>query len=168
MSVSVILSALSKSNVPERCYSFVVTQSMHETADFTSNVFRKLNNGFGMKQPSVRPTLSIGESSIVVKSEGLRGYATYNNLTDSVNDLLYWLKYNKIDWTKINSFEDYAKFLKSKGYYGDPLSVYLNGMKNALKRLGQNGLVVNSTAVVFLPLLVVCSGFYLLYRLFYV
>ena len=58
-----------------------LAQSMLETGNFTSDIFKANNNLFGMKHPSVRPTVSKGPN---------RGHANYKNWQDSVKDYKLW------------------------------------------------------------------------------
>jgi len=102
---------------------FVFAQAYHETGGFTSNIFKMNNNMFGMKYPTKRPTTAIGQ---------LNGYALYNNTTDSIRDLLLWFhQFGTIP--NFQTVEEYATYLKEKGYYEDSLQNYIAGMNNALK-----------------------------------
>jgi uncharacterized FlgJ-related protein len=58
-----------------------VAQSLLETGHFTSPVFKKNNNLFGMKHPSKRDTVSKGTKN---------GHAYYDSWQDSVKDYRLW------------------------------------------------------------------------------
>lgn len=80
----------------------VFAQAKLESGNFTSNVFVCDNNLFGMKQPKLRNTLSLGESE--------HGYASYMNWKMSVEDYRLWqttLLRNK----KINTQDEYLNYI---------------------------------------------------------
>lgn len=58
-----------------------IAQSILETGNFTSNLFKKNNNLFGMKHPRQRSTTSKGE---------VNGHAFYSSWEDSVLDYKLW------------------------------------------------------------------------------
>jgi len=96
-----------------------IAQSMHETGNFKSDLFRKYNNGFGMKQPHKRETTSIGASPT--------GYAMYDSVESSLADLALWLKeFNSPD--QFSSVSQYVSFIKSKGYFEDTLTNYMGAV----------------------------------------
>jgi len=108
----------------------IAAQATHESGNFKSNVFLTDNNAFGMKMPSRRSKKYIARpSKIVMRSEGATPYAHYNSVEDGIKDLiLSWHAYNKTDWNKIKTPEDYAIYLKSKNYYGDSVANYLRNL----------------------------------------
>lgn len=67
-----------------------MAQAKLETGNFTSNIWKENHNAFGMHQPKVRQTLSIGEN---------RHCAKYYNWLDSVKDYRmfqdYWISKGK-------------------------------------------------------------------------
>lgn len=63
---------------PEVVYS----QALIESGNFSSEVFVCTNNLFGMKQPKVRDTYSLGKSNL--------GYASYFSWKSSVDDYKLW------------------------------------------------------------------------------
>lgn len=115
----------------------VVSQAIHESGNFSSNVFKTANNAFGMKYPSRRPRKYIkGKSNIVMRSEGATPYAEYTSPEQSVKDLILgWHAYNKTKWENITSPAQYANYLKSKGYYGDDVSNYVRSTEKIIKGL---------------------------------
>lgn len=133
----------------------IVAQAQHESADFTSHVFNTDNNLFGMKVPSVRSKKYIaGPSKIIRASEGATPYAHYDSVSNSVKDLiLSWHAYNKTDWTKIHTAEQYAAYLKSKGYYGDSEENYYTALVRKLKALPESFKLTAS----ILPLFIVAA-----------
>ena len=115
----------------------IVAQAQHESGNFTSPLFQSDNNLFGMKMPSKRDkTFIAGPSARIRKSEGSTPYASYKNVSDSTKDLiLSWHKAINTDWSKIQTPEQYAAYLKSKGYYGDTLANYTNALKSNFAKL---------------------------------
>ena len=65
-----------------------LAQASIESANFTSNIFKSLNNMFGMMQPAGRAaaglTRSVGPSA--------NGFATFASPFDAIWDYLMWLK----------------------------------------------------------------------------
>jgi uncharacterized FlgJ-related protein len=59
----------------------VLAQSMVETGNFTSKIFKTNHNLFGMKVATIRPTTNLGEQS---------GHAYYSNWKNSVIDYALW------------------------------------------------------------------------------
>jgi uncharacterized FlgJ-related protein len=86
---------------------FLTAIAMHETGNFTSDVFRNNNNLFGMRHPEHRPTKSTGD---------LNGYATYKSLQDSVRDFKEWIMYNGLP-SNYENVSDLVSDMKDKEYY---------------------------------------------------
>lgn len=132
-----IVNVATQEGVPAEKAPLIAMQARHETGNYTSNVFRKTNNLFGMKMPSVRPrTFILRPSSIVMRSEGATPYAEYSSAENSVRDLVAWHKFNRTDWSKISGIESYSEYLKKRGYYGSTIDIYIRGLKNAAKKMG--------------------------------
>jgi len=118
-------------NYPEEMQEFITAQAMHETGIFESDLFKKYNNAFGMKQPTQRKTTSAGISPT--------GYATYKTVADSIKDLDLYFQAKQYPQTFDNA-ESYVDFLKSKGYFEAPLNSYKKAVLrhlNALKPFAQ-------------------------------
>jgi len=81
----------------------VLAQSILETGNFNSYIFKKNNNLFGMKLPNRRETTAIGTH---------KGYANYNSWGDSVKD--YSLYQEAILNGKELSEEQYLNFIGRK------------------------------------------------------
>lgn len=90
----------------------ITAQSGHETAGWTSNVYKTLNNCFGF-----------GYS-------GGGAYYGYNSIEDSVSDVVNWLSNNVPDFQNITDPDSYATALKNAGYYTDTESNYASGIEN--------------------------------------
>lgn len=115
----------------------IVAQARHETGNYTSNIFKLNNNLFGMKYVK-QPLATKGSAS--PKSEG-DFYARYSSVGDSVKDLIdrnYALSRGGVSPDQLKSASDsldFATKLKARGYYGDTISNYANGLKSALLRI---------------------------------
>jgi hypothetical protein len=102
---------------------FITAQAAHESNNFTSEVFLKNNNPFGMRVPEVRITTA--------KTENL-GYAVYDNLQDAAKDYWYYYLYNKFPfvWNDVTTF---VEALKAHSYFEGPLNQYIIGVKHFYK-----------------------------------
>jgi len=97
-----------------------VAVSAHETGRWTSNLFRNANNLFGMKQPLKRYSLSTGPTS--------SGFATFSSQSDSVLDLVAYME--EFNYPKsFDTLFDQITFMKSKGYFQEPLDQYYYSVK---------------------------------------
>lgn len=105
---------------------YVTAQARHETGNLTSNLYLEANNLFGMKQPKIRQTKSIGETQA---SEGQ--FATFKSPEESVQDLALYFDYFNYP-KRFNSLVDYVNFLKKKGYMEAPIHIYYNALKRWL------------------------------------
>lgn len=98
----------------------VLCQAKIESADYSSVLFKRQFNLFGMKIPESRPTS--GES-------GKAGYQSYNNWRESVTDYVLWQFSHNVD--KLSQ-EDYLKYL-GKIYAEDPK--YVEKIKKLLNTI---------------------------------
>lgn len=110
----------------ENLKQYITAQAMHETGIFTSPLYLKYNNAFGMTQPVQRQTLSKG----ITES----GYASYDSVSDSIKDLQLWFEAKQAPET-FESVESYVEFLKSKGYFTAPLKTYKNAVVKHLNKV---------------------------------
>ena len=120
--------------VKERGYSdtlanLLIAQAKHETANFKSNAFIKYNNAYGYKRyPGSKWQTGSGNTS----TEG-NAYAAYNKLSDSVNEVLDWLKRRqnegKFIISQLTTPEAYALALKNSNYFGASVNEYIQGLK---------------------------------------
>lgn len=132
----------------------IVAQAMHESDNFTSPLFKATFNCVGMKMPKVRPHPHILKpSDRVMKKEGSTPYAAYSSVENCIKDLIDWHTYNKTDWSKIITPEYYANYMKKRGYYGDPESVYSKALAtfyNSANWIKNNPGSASAVIVVFL------------------
>jgi flagellum-specific peptidoglycan hydrolase FlgJ len=96
----------------------VFNQALLETGNFSSNLFLQNNNLFGMKNPYMRPTTSIGENN---------NHAVYRHYIGSIKDYKLYQ-----DWFyNSKSYNNYFDFLLRRNYAEDPF--YISKLKNANK-----------------------------------
>jgi hypothetical protein len=118
--------------------SFATSQAAHETAAFTSPVFKSDNNAFGMTYA--------GQSSATKSKKYFKGtdgkiyyYAHYLQVDDSVLDFTQWWfrhRWNPLSMPiYINSLEGYVRFLKNQKYFEAPEEQYLKGCQYFYKML---------------------------------
>lgn len=118
-----ITQALREAGYSDRAIKFWIAVSNFETAKWTSNLCIKYNNLFGMKQPMKRFTLSIGPTP--------NGFASFDNWLDSAKDLTEYMKV--FDYPKdFDTLLDQVSFMKSKGYFEEPLDMYYTGVKSRM------------------------------------
>lgn len=107
---------LNELNVPH--VDIVYAQSVIETGNFTSNIFKFNNNLFGLKRATQRPTTNKGEDN---------NHAYYLHWRQSVQDYaLYSCKY----LSNLNR-EQYLEYLR-KNYAEDPN--YINKIKQIINK----------------------------------
>lgn len=125
-----IFNRLRTRGVPADTARMIVAQAVHETGNFTSELFEKGNNAFGMKLPRRRNTLAIDRG---LKVEG-DSAASFNTVEDSVDDLLLWLDFNSLP-INYSRLEDYIAAIRRKGYFTDTYIRYLTAVRRRLKKL---------------------------------
>jgi hypothetical protein len=108
--------------------SYMVAQSQHETANYTSNLFKKNNNAFGYKRYA-GSTYQLGTGQ---KSPEGDNYAAYANVSDSALEVAAWLGRRKTQFLNVSSVDQYVSEIKKDGYFGDSLSNYLADVKKYL------------------------------------
>ena len=114
---------------------YVVAQARHETADYTSNVFKNNNNLNGMKYN--------GQANATKGTKSPEGdyYAKWNSPQDSANDVVFRyygesIKGVPADSLKnASSYSEFADLLKQRGYYGASLQEYATGLYNKLMKI---------------------------------
>ena len=97
-------------------------QARHETGDFTSSLYSRANNMFGMKIPTKRNYVRKGTTA---------GYSAYTSPKQSLQDMVLLLRHNRFP-TDIASVEDYVAQLKADKFFTDDPQNYLRGMKRFL------------------------------------
>lgn len=99
--------------------------SKHETANYTSKLYKDANNLFGMGMPSVRPTLAT-PAGVQIENQEM---ARYPSKSDSVKDFLLWLNYQNcpVDFV---SPDELIQFMKDKSYFTESFENYLKGVES--------------------------------------
>jgi hypothetical protein len=105
-------------------YPYVIAQAKFETANFTSDLFKRANNAFGMRIPFVRNSKNVGSDN---------GYSVYNSQGQCLSDFFLYLDAVNINDFKPSTIEGYTFFLKEKGYFDASLAGYTNGLKSYMK-----------------------------------
>ncbi len=109
-------------NIGELNFKFpyiILAQSMQETGNFKSSIFKENNNLFGMKEARIRATLAQGTN---------RGHAHYNTWQESLYD--YAMYYNAY-LRKIKTEDEYFEYLR-QNYAEDP--EYVLRLKSIIKK----------------------------------
>lgn len=110
-----------------------VAQAKLESGSFTSKLFRKHNNAFGLMFQSTRCGYkSLAENGLGF-AEGRSGYSTYCTIEDSTQDVIFYLmcKGN----LQFNNPAHYVDWLKSIHYFEADKQVYLAAIKAHLKKV---------------------------------
>lgn len=110
--------------------SFAVSQFLHETNGFTSDLYKFDNNVCGMTFAG--QSLAKQSTRYFIDSSGEKVfYANYNNTNESIHDFVTWYTKhrNKIFSLPliISSLADYVKFLKNQNYFEADETEYLKG-----------------------------------------
>jgi len=141
----------------------VVAQARFESADYSSNVFKKNFNTSGMKYIG-QPLATQGTLS----PEG-NYYAKFNSVADSAKDKisrLYNITRNGVTPQQLKNVKDadeFAALLKKRGYYGDKESTYAAGLKAKLFRVEVIEFVTKNKnkLLIGLGLLAIAGAYYL-------
>lgn len=116
-----IYNLLIASGLNKTLAGFAVAQAAHETAGFTSVIFKSNHNAFGMKY--AKQINAQGEKN---------GYANYLDVRNSVADFVAWYTRHRTSIFSlplyINSLSSYVRFLKNNGYFEAAESDYLKGV----------------------------------------
>ncbi len=113
----------------------IAAQARFESADYTSNVFKKNNNTSGIK--------FIGQANAVQGTLSPEGdyYAKFNTVQDSINDKivrLYNIKMRGVTPQQLKNAKDsteFANLLKQRGYYGSSAAEYAAGLRSKLLKI---------------------------------
>ena len=124
-----------QNGMPEQLSKLIACQSAFETNNFTSNAFKKNNNGFGYKYYE-GSKYQLGKG---IQSTEADCYASYKTFDDSISEVCSWIKRRQkegkfpSDLTTIKTASIYAKLLKGCGYYGSKEAHYAQGTNKYLK-----------------------------------
>ncbi|HEX7904820.1 MAG TPA: glucosaminidase domain-containing protein [Chitinophagaceae bacterium] len=140
MSDQLIYSTALDDGMPALLSSFITGQARHETGNYTHRFFTLGKNAFGYSYNKLSKWQIQGGD----RADNGVPIAQYRSVADSVHELTDWIKRRQKegkfpkDLTQIRSASEYAMLLKKSGYYQAPLSVYVSGIVNALKKLPEN------------------------------
>jgi Mannosyl-glycoprotein endo-beta-N-acetylglucosaminidase. len=109
-----------------RMAAMIAAVSRHETGNYTSPVFKTLNNLFGMRFPRVRKTTALYESD--------SQYSVYTGPLASAIDMVYYLDARRYPRDFVH-VADLVQAMKDKGYFEDSYENYLRGVKRALPKV---------------------------------
>lgn len=121
----IVLDTAIRNGMPSRLAGLILAQAKHESANFTSGVYRDCNNAFGYSAYA-------GQGSC----QGHSFYKAYSSLADSVKEITAWIKRRQAEGkfpanlNEIQTPEQYAALLKQSNYYEDSVTNYSNGLKN--------------------------------------
>ncbi len=117
-----------------QCPEVVTAQMVHETGFFTSDIYKRGHNLFGMKKAYYRSRdLQLGE---------YKGHASYQSDAHSLLDYKEWQDYVGGKWLKrrnkekFSSNEEYMQFLLDVGYAEDRR--YINKLKKYINLINNN------------------------------
>lgn len=122
---TVIRSTFSKAGMSEKLIRWWTAIAKHETAGFTSRVYREGNNLFGMKLPR-GTTTAVGELPYGERQ------AIFRNITDSAKDQLLYMTKRFNYPADFASFLDLVTYMKQRGYFEDSLENYYNAARKWL------------------------------------
>lgn len=118
-----IYSILQMSGMNDTLSRFALAQAAHETANFTSAIFKNNLNAFGMKYAG--QVNALGEKS---------GHAYYKDINSSVADFVAWYSRKRSSILSlplvITSLDSYVRFLKNNSYFEADEKEYLAGCKH--------------------------------------
>lgn len=112
----VALSNVLKGTPYENYLKFIYAQSLHETGNFESPLFKRFNNPMGMGVPVFRKSLRSGEW----RAQNGEVFSTYSSVRNGYKDFLEWMKYSKMP-ADLTTCKQYAKYMVKKNYATDPL-----------------------------------------------
>jgi hypothetical protein len=109
--------------------NWILAQAKHETANFTSNVYKQTNNLFGMKRASKRPQL--GTDSLITEGNDGNPFRQYKSPGESVRDYVLYLRHFKVS-TGYSRVDQFLTRLYRQGYWESSYKPYLEGVKRFL------------------------------------
>lgn len=130
--VAAIISGLTAAGYSETFAKMWVAVSKFETANFSSRLCVKHNNLFGMSYPTAGK--DYGKVTYDDPPGTPHDFSAYPSFKESVADLVEYLaafKYPK----DFNEVADLVSFMKSKNYFGSPLSQYVAGVQRYYRGL---------------------------------
>lgn len=115
-------------DMPKPMRELIIAQAKLESGGFTNKLSREGNNVFSMRHPYKRPTLSLGP---FLHAEGRCCYAAFTSIESAVDDYILYMNHFNVPYTFTRAY-DYARYLKSKGYYECSVEQYTNALNRLL------------------------------------
>ena len=154
----------------------VVAQARFESADYSSNVFKKNFNTSGMKYIG-QPLATRGTAAPANEQRCGGGcdsdyYAKFRSVEDSAKDKisrLYNITMRGVtpqQLKNVTSADEFANLLKKRGYYGAPENQYANGLRAKLLRIQVVEFVSKNknTLLIGVGLLALAGAYYLFFK----
>ena len=131
---------------------FLVAQALHESGRFSSDLWKRSFNCFGMRKANVRKQSIKGQTTNL--------YVTYYNVVQAVYDRYLWDKYNKILPKENKTIAEYIIRLKSKGYFEASTVAYTAAVIKHLDDTQKSGKewVIIAAFRILLPLTLIIYG----------
>jgi len=98
----------------------IVAQSKVESGNYSSDLFKRSNNAFGMKNASRRDQLGSPEAGT--------DYRKYSSLSESIQDFVLYL--NAVKFPTVFDVSSYVRELKKRGYFESSQSDYIKAMES--------------------------------------
>lgn len=111
---------------------YVEAQAKLESGNYTNTLSVKYNNLFGMRAPSVRPSVQAGTVVLTNVDGGNHRWQVYDSHEQAVKDLTLWFDYTKFPTEVSNSLE-FVTELKKRNFFEVSINQYLAGINNYLK-----------------------------------
>lgn len=108
---------------------YLIAQSKLESANYTSRLFREVNNTFGMNCVRKRQTNQTGCTA--AEFDGGMSKGIYHTVTDSFIDMLIWLDYTNFP-ESVSSAQDYVNELGKRKFFGTSKANYLKALNSYL------------------------------------
>lgn len=115
--------------------SYIEAMAIHESGNYTNTLSREYFNIFNMICATQRKVDRVGCTPQTDEFDNQKvSWTIYNSYYQAVRDLRMWFEVNKFP-LEVSSTVEMAQELRNRGFYTAPLSVYVNGLNNALKTL---------------------------------
>lgn len=124
---AVIRSVFRSAGYSEKFIDYWIAISQHETAGWTSRVYREGNNLFGMTLAR-KNTLAIGELDYGERQ------AIFKSIRDSAKDQILYLTVRFKYPREFATLKDLIDYMKSKNYFGDSVSNYYTSVSKWLSK----------------------------------
>jgi hypothetical protein len=104
---------------------YIEAMARHETGNYTSDLYKRANNLFGMRVPTKRPFERSGVTN---------NYSSYCCNEQSIRDFILYLDFVKFP-TEVKDDWQFVNELKKRSYFEDNIINYYRGVGTALKNI---------------------------------